>query len=129
MAPEPSSDTGDFDCREGLSRDFPRAGDENRTRVLSLGKQYRADLDESQRTSADGITSSEPVAEQGRIPADFSACAIKVPWREVRIELPDAVLRGLERDADKHGVSVEMLICAILVRNQTGLDDGPGAEK
>jgi hypothetical protein len=49
--------------------------------------------------------------------------------REVRIELPNAVLRGLERDANKHCVSVEMLICAILVRNQTGLDDGPGAEK
>jgi hypothetical protein len=69
------------------------------------------------------------VAEQGRIPADFSACAIKVPWREVRIELPDAVLQRLEREADEHGVSVETLILAIVVRSRTGHDDSPGAEK
>jgi hypothetical protein len=75
------------------------------------------------------MASSEPVDGEGRIPADFSECATKVPWREVRIELPDAVLRALELAADKHGVSVETLICAILVRSQTGLDAGPGGEQ
>jgi len=39
------------------------------------------------------------------------------------------VLEGLERKATEHGVSVGTLICAIVVRSQTGLDDGPGAEK
>ena len=52
-----------------------------------------------------------------------------MPWREVRIELPDAVLRALELAADKHGVSVETLIFATLVRSQIGLDNGAGAEK
>jgi len=39
------------------------------------------------------------------------------------------VLEGLERKATEHGVSIETLICAIVVRSQAGLDDGPGAEK
>jgi hypothetical protein len=39
------------------------------------------------------------------------------------------VLQGLERDANEHGVSVETLILAFVVRGRTGLDDGPGATK
>jgi hypothetical protein len=39
------------------------------------------------------------------------------------------VLERLERKARALGVSVESLICAIVVRSQTGLDDGPGADK
>jgi hypothetical protein len=54
---------------------------------------------------------------------------MNVPWREVRIELPKTVLQGLERDANEHGVSVETLILAIVVRSRTGLDDGPGSTK
>jgi hypothetical protein len=55
--------------------------------------------------------------------------AADVPWPDVRVELPPTVLQGLERKAREHGVSVELLICAIVVRSQTGLDDGPGADK
>jgi hypothetical protein len=50
-----------------------------------------------------------------------------VPWPEVRVELPPTVLQSLERQASEHGVSVGTLICAMVVRRQTGLDDGPGA--
>jgi len=53
----------------------------------------------------------------------------KVPWREVRIELPEAVLRGLESEAHEHGVSVETLILAIVVRSRAGRGDSRGAEK
>jgi hypothetical protein len=52
-----------------------------------------------------------------------------VPWREVRIELPEAVLRGLESEAHEHGVSVETLILAIVVRSRAGRGDSRGAEK
>jgi len=45
------------------------------------------------------------------------------------VELPPSVLEVLERKAREHGVSVEALICAIVVRSQTGLEDGPGAGK
>jgi hypothetical protein len=47
----------------------------------------------------------------------------------MRIELPNAVLQGLERDANEHGVAVETLILAIVVRSRTGLGDGTGARK
>jgi hypothetical protein len=67
------------------------------------------------------------VGERGQAPADLGGCAINVPWPEVRVELPPTVLEGLEGKARAHGVSVETLIWAILVRSQTGLDDGPGA--
>ena len=78
---------------------------------------------------ADDFPCSEPVAEQGQTPADLGGCAINVPWPEVRVELPPTVLECLERTATEHGVSVETLVCAIVVRSQTGLDDGPGADK
>ena len=45
------------------------------------------------------------------------------------MELPPTVLEGLERKARAHGVSVESLICAIVVRSQRALDDDPGADK
>jgi hypothetical protein len=51
-----------------------------------------------------------------------------VPWPEVRIELPANVLGDLQREADEHGVSVETLILAIVVRSRTG-HDSPGANK
>jgi len=54
---------------------------------------------------------------------------MNVPWPEVRVELPPTVLQGLERKARAHGVSVETLICAIVVRSQTGLDDCPGMDR
>jgi len=77
---------------------------------------------------ADDFPSSEPVDEQGQTPADLGGCATDVPWPEVRVELPPTVLERLERKARALGVSVESLICAIVVRSQTGLDDGPGAD-
>jgi hypothetical protein len=72
---------------------------------------------------ADDFPSSEPALEQGQTPADLGGCAISVPWPELRVELPPTVLEGLERKARAHGVSVESLICAIVVRSQRGLED------
>ena len=60
--------------------------------------------------------------------ANGDGCAIDVPWPEVRIELPANVLGDLQREADEHGVSVETLILAIVVRSRTG-HDSPGANK
>jgi hypothetical protein len=54
--------------------------------------------------------------------------AIDVPWSEVRIELPANVLGDLQREAIEHGVSVETLILAIVVRSQTG-HESSGANK
>ncbi len=52
-----------------------------------------------------------------------------VPWREVRVELPEAVYRQLERQAKDHGVSVGFIICAIVVANQSRGGDALGGTK
>jgi hypothetical protein len=39
------------------------------------------------------------------------------------------VLRGLEREANEHGVSLETILLAIVVHSRTGCDDGPGAKR
>jgi hypothetical protein len=51
-----------------------------------------------------------------------------VPWTEVRLELPDAVLRRLEVLADSYGVSVEVLIVTLLAKSQIVGDEPRGEQ-
>ncbi len=44
---------------------------------------------------------------------------LRVPWTEVRIELPDTVLRDFELQASRYGVSVELLLTTLLLTGQT----------
>jgi hypothetical protein len=51
-----------------------------------------------------------------------------VPWTEVRLELPDTVLRRLADQAGACGVSVEVLIVTLLAKSQV-VGDEPGSEQ
>ncbi len=101
-----------------LTRPFESGRRESNSRS-QLGNKHRAESGELQRTTADGLPSSREVAERGRTGANAGDCAIFVPWTEVRIELPDTVLRDFELQASRYGVSVELLLTTLLLTGQT----------
>ena len=103
------------------------AGDENRTRRSQLGNECPLIFSGFQRTAADEPSSSDELSGQLRTLMDEGECANFGPGREVKANLPSAVVGALENAATVPGVSLETLVVRIITQGHgPGAGDGSG---
>ena len=89
------------------------------TECSLLGNDLRAEFGGFQRTATDGLPSSGWLSGQLRTAANEGERAINVPWREVEVRLPSAVVGALENVAAAFGISLGMLLARIITQGPT----------